>query len=686
MNTIGLQGCTTQPLGSYLKALAVLRLLSEQADTEARGWWEAGYFWVDSQLDRDGLLDFFMSRYRPTPIIAPWNGGSGFCAKDRKIGIDAIAKSTDPRFETFRISITCARSIPEVSSAKGASKAEEDERRAAILRACRNSLPDAAVDWLDSAVAIASDGSRAFAPILGTGGNEGRLDYTNNFMENIASLLLSAGKYPVRALLENALFDTQTIGLRDLSVGQYDPGRAGGFNQGQGIEASAMVNPWNPVLTVEGAVAWAAGIYRKQGVSFRSFLCSPFTVRASAVGYASASGKDDSAARAEIWVPIWTRRARYAEIRSLLREGRAAVGEKPAHTGLEFAHAVASLGVDRSIAAFVRYSLLKRRGDSYVALPTGEFAVKYRSDCDLVRQLAPVLAALDRAAKGQSKEPPSSWQPLRRAIDAAMYQVLLHGNPEVVRDLAIAIGDAHRWCLDRGHRPYFPVLLGPEWISRCVQARETAAEVRIAAALASLSMPSVLKNLSRSDREYAWVGRNLPSRMLSVIRHRALRSESSGSSPFAARVEVGAQDIARFIEADVDDDMIENLLFAFLATDLVSDTIGSTPADTPLWPAYAIIKHLFLPGPVAAPDGPVQLSPDPSIPALLQAGRVREAVAVAVRRLRIIGLNPVEAEYDAGLDSLRLGAALLIPMFQTARFRAVAAAATRDICIVKGDE
>ena len=47
----------------------------------------------------------------------------------------------------------------------------------------------------------------AFPPVLGTGGNEGHLDYTNNFMSRIAALLiepdssLSAGD-----LLANALF------------------------------------------------------------------------------------------------------------------------------------------------------------------------------------------------------------------------------------------------------------------------------------------------------------------------------------------------------------------------------------------------------------------------------------------------------------------------------------------------
>ena len=143
------------------------------------------------------------------------------------------------------------------------------------------------------------------------------------------------------------------------------------------------------MLTLEGAVAWASGIYRRQGPSYRTILCSPFTVKATKTGYGSASEKDD--ARAEVWAPLWRGHIRYAELKTLLREGRATVDGRAATTALEFAEAVRSLGVDRGIDRFVRYSLLKRRGDSYVALPTGTFTAGYRSEADLDPAFSNVL-------------------------------------------------------------------------------------------------------------------------------------------------------------------------------------------------------------------------------------------------------------------------------------------------------
>src|SRR5581483_6179816 len=89
--------------------------------------------------------------------------------------------------------------------------ANEDERRTEILRRCRNELSDKCVEWLDAAIAISAEEKRAFAPILGTGGNEGRLDYTNNFMENVSRLLIAPEKKtPVRDLLEHSLFGKHT--------------------------------------------------------------------------------------------------------------------------------------------------------------------------------------------------------------------------------------------------------------------------------------------------------------------------------------------------------------------------------------------------------------------------------------------------------------------------------------------
>ncbi len=75
---------------AYLKALGILRLVSEK-DTEARGWWHDDSFWLRAKVlftgknndeeKRNALVQFFLHDYRPTPLVAPWNAGSGFYLK-----------------------------------------------------------------------------------------------------------------------------------------------------------------------------------------------------------------------------------------------------------------------------------------------------------------------------------------------------------------------------------------------------------------------------------------------------------------------------------------------------------------------------------------------------------------------------------------------------------------------------
>lgn len=101
MHELRLDGCPPTPLASYLKALGVLRLVAEQKDPQARGFWRGERFHLKTRLDPAGLRRFFLEDYAPTPIIAPWNGGSGFYPKDAKEGINAIAASRSDRFAVY---------------------------------------------------------------------------------------------------------------------------------------------------------------------------------------------------------------------------------------------------------------------------------------------------------------------------------------------------------------------------------------------------------------------------------------------------------------------------------------------------------------------------------------------------------------------------------------------------------
>ena len=112
-----LSGCASTPLASYLKALGVFRIIATQADASARGCWHQGRFKLDSQLDGDQLVAFFLKRYEPSPLIAPWNGGSGFYEGDDAAGLEAIAGSSEPRLATYRGTIKAVKQWSQLAPA-----------------------------------------------------------------------------------------------------------------------------------------------------------------------------------------------------------------------------------------------------------------------------------------------------------------------------------------------------------------------------------------------------------------------------------------------------------------------------------------------------------------------------------------------------------------------------------------
>ncbi len=685
MNTLRLDGCSPEPLASYLKALAVFRLVAEQSDPEVHGMWDGDAFVLESKLDGAGLVRFFLEDYAPSPFVAPWNGGSGFYPGDNKEGIECIRSSDSARFMGYR------RALDEIGRWP-LGKAELKSRKEQIIAQCRSLLPDAALEWIDAAVGLTDGRKPSYAPILGTGGNEGRLEYTNSFMRRIADLLLSSPPHPSReALLRNALFAEPAEGFAKESVGQYDPGRAGGFNQGPGIEHKDFpTNAWNFVLTFEGTPAWAGGIARRQGMLAARLLASPFTVRASPVGYSSSAQSDADSARAEIWTPLWNRPASYAEVRALLSEGRAEVGTRPARAGIEFAEAASSLGVDRGISQFVRYSLMKRRGDSYVALPTGRFSVQFRSESDLIRELNPLTAQLDWFIRGMGDNCPASLGSARRSIDSAIYELLLHGGPSWAQALVRSLGAIERQLARRPadkntHRPISG--LSPRWIEAT---DDGSVEVRLAAALASIRSEGKVGPLranlspidpvrtdqwSDSETQTAWRGNSLAARLAQVLVRRMMDAERVGAdnNPVFGAVRLVPSDIAAFIEGQVDEQLLEDLLFGFSwinwhhrsAVEVLT-TLNRRwlpPVSAHVIPrAWALLKLLFLPGPLRANGGDVRLRAEASIVPLLRAGRIGEACEVATRRLYVSGLFPLRARFPDTADGPRIAAALIFPI------------------------
>ena len=361
-----------------------------------------------------------------------------------------------------------------------------NENKDKILPLCRARLPESSLKWLDAVYTLKADGSASYNPLLGTGGNELRLELSNNFMQRIAELFIKGKNEETRRLFHSTVFDISQPGMIKGKIGQFDPGRAGGYNQGNEIETKDFkINPWDFILTLEGALMLSGALVRRNPTDERSNLTTPFTVFFSSVGFSSSAYSETG--RRETWLPIWQNPASCAEIEYLFAEGRASIGQKLAQNGIEFSRAVGTLGVDRGVDAFERFAFLERRGKSYVALPAGRIKVRYRPELELLNELDRVIEPAIWFLQA-FKTPPATFQSARQNIDEAIFACTQKPEPYSFSKLLRALGNLEKLIALRDRskdpamrRPLFG--LSPRWI---VQSDDGSVEVRLAAALASI--------------------------------------------------------------------------------------------------------------------------------------------------------------------------------------------------------
>lgn len=698
MNTIELHGCRPEPLGSYLKALGILRLITthERADPRARGQWtEVDGFRLITTLEPESLLTFFLDDYEPTPLVAPWNGGSGFDGRDA--GIADIEESTQPRLAPYRQTISAARRILREHPNEGKTGKRD------LLEACRAELPDAAVDWIDAAAVLTGE-DPVYPALLGTGGNIGRLELSNNFMQRLGDVLClgtgrrSPGPEESRQWLQASLFADRPVRHLRVSSGQFDPGAAGGILSSplESLDKEGFVNPWDFVLSLEGALLFASAAARRlEAANARPSV--PFMVGASPVGYAGSA--PDEGSKGELWAPLWRRAAGFAEVARLIGEGRAEWRGRQAARGIDVARAATTLGVDRGVHAFVRHVFVERHGQNMLAVPVGRIEVRERPDVAL---LASVDEWLARARQGSNL--PSGVARAVRGVDAAMYEASTAGpTPARMQSVLTSLAAAEMAVgMSTGHRQRSgcrPVTCLPatEWLTGVY---DDTAELRLAVALASgrdddgTCLRWLLNPVHRGERGgLGWTDRPPlvagfgTARAVAVLgsahvrrmvdRTAAARSSGPQAESQGDEGTVGVQtafkwalpcrlsDIAMFVEGHTDDDRLGHLLGGLLLLDFAHPPKADAPwavedpEEVVADPAWAVLAPFFQ-GFVAFKS---RLVPEIPWPAQLMAGRVSDVIGRALLRLRMAGRDPAVRAVTPGspASGSRLAAALLVP-------------------------
>ncbi|MFT3853143.1 MAG: type I-U CRISPR-associated protein Csx17 [Ilumatobacteraceae bacterium] len=688
-----LGGCTAEPLAAYLKALGVLRLIGEQADSAAAGCWRGEVFVLETKLTVAEIEDFFVDRYAPTPVISPWNSGSGFGADDATKSktaygaVRALRSSANPRLAAYRRSIDVAITLAERADWSGLSK--EDQ-----VALCRSSLPDEALAWLDAAVVLTSD-SRTFPPLLGTGGNDGRLDFGSNVMQRVLSVIpTDIGQAPAMsaAYLGAALFADADVPLQEMAIGQFDPMAAGGPGSSPSGSASGLANPWDFVLLFEGAMLFASSVARRFGSSGPSATAVPFTVEQVRAGYGSAAVESS---RGELWAPLWRDPTTSSELRRFIGEARLEFKGQQARTGLDAARALASLGVDRGVESFVRYGFLERNGLSTFCVPLGRYHVaeRDRGATALLGQLDGWLRRLERV----SNLPASISAAIRRVNDE-QFRLSVDNSITAVGLQRVLVEIAHlehlvarsRTARD-GVGTRLPALPASEWLP-LIEEKDGSAKLDLAIALSSLRGEHDARGWLRTAlvdiqggrapvdgfRQRRLVDVLADALIADLVNHRPARTDEStgddgirraGCFGRALALPAMADSVKALLFGMIDEGRLEQLVGACLLFDWrgarrsADQRRAELKPDDVLPAAFALLKPCFHHHPI--PGLRRELRGEAQWVRLMLARRTERAAESALRALRLAGQRPVVHSAIAaarGVDGARLAAACLVPL------------------------
>lgn len=694
-HTLTLAGCAPVPLAHYLKALGILRLVSEQKDPNATGRWHRDQFVLTSTLDREALLKFFSEEYQPTPVSAPWNNDAGYFADSRPAGkaaLKAVEDSECDRLANYRASIAALRAA--VAQCR-LTKAPKDEDKFRLLQECRNQVSDNAIRWLDSAAVLTEAGAR-YPAIFGTGGGDGSLEFTKNLLltlDEVFDFKTGNATKTCNTWLSSALFQEATPAPPKCSpIGQFFPSATGGVNATSGFESDSAINPWDYILLIEGALLFAGGVMKVLETSSPGRLSYPFAVQQVGAGYGSSAAKDEQHKRpVEMWLPLWPKPTTYSELALVFAEGRAQVGGRQAKSGVDFARAVATLGTDRGFSAFQRFGFLKRNGDAYFATPLSRVNAKNSDHANLLNDLDR-SNWLEQFRRSATKEKaPASVRKALSILESSILDLCISHTPYRLSAVFLALGQCEaaiarslKWAKDNYLQPLFG--LRKEWLNH---GWNSSVEFRLAASLASISgkfgkdwlpMRCHLEQVdSYFDKESGtlsfrwadvpsnhvqWSEAALPNVLNAIASRRLILTEE----PPQVRSEVWASisDIKAFIEGETNDALLSDLLWSMsLINWREKVSLPSSPTERqPVAPTlYALLKLCFPPVRSAQPDG---ILPVPAVPAIHRhaaQGSGDQAATMAIRRLRASGYHPALRSLPLRGDyARRTAAALLFPI------------------------
>ena len=684
MNRHILKGCAPTPFSNYLKAMGLFKIIAEQKDPKITACWDNDRFIINTELGKNEIMEFVLKQYNPSPIVAPWSYDV------YQTTIQTYKEMiTSERFKSYKEAVDRIEDV--ISEFCKIMKIEKFEKssidrktKPLFLRLCRNTLSDDVIPWLD-AVFVLTGKDVKFAPILGSGANDGRFDMTTNFLKKLEMLLDDDNADESKTWIESALFG-EIVKLDEAKMMGHNPDGAGGPNSGTGFEGKPLSNPWEYVLMMEGTIMFGGSIARRQSANTDKAIF-PFTTNAANIGYATASsdeGGDNT--RGEIWLPIWQNPATYKELLHVCNEGRIQLNGKQAKTGVGFARAIVSYGAERGISEFQQFCILKRKGEAYLTINADKIRTVYEPAVHLLSEIDAWYKPIVK--QSTSKKASATIKRMVRNLDGAIMKFCKYQTKQLMLEVLILVGELERY-VSRYEDLKNVLKLSPDWLEYCY---DNSVEFRLAASVASIKskdkVGSIRTNIEKiAHKRDVWKydknsistvwseNDNVLRNMCRILLRRSIDAKinSVSSIPIEAAIPAEIDDVNEFLHGNLDMKKMSNILPALSIIDMESSikypwkNIRRNYTSMSLPEAYIIMKLIYPPNPKE------EIPFDSKVLDLLSAERFDDAYAKASYILHSHGLSPLRYSKKTGIAKNTIlsdvvqkyvMAALLIPISQ----------------------
>jgi CRISPR-associated protein Csx17 len=504
-------GCALEPLGSYLKALGLLKMLGDSAT----GYWQEGNFILETVLSSLQTLDYLIETANFSPIVTPWNGTNGLWKADSgsKL-IEQIGNSL--RLAELKQVLSEAKTIIDAYGERQPSRKEKP----AFIENCLQTIKNEAWQaWAKACVTLIPDDKGnidfAFSYLLGTGGNIGARDLGANYLQALSYLVDLQTGIPTdqaktfwkSAVLGECMKNSvvqDALGAQFFPVADYVFDAKKFPYESSGGGSTATANPADIVLMTEGLLTFSIIAKRElhqddQGIAEYSLAVDLCAGTADTAVSGETRGNLE-----EFWLPVWDKPLSFEDLRDSLFEAlRGRLPRQGRPDSLDFAENISRNAKTYNISEFQRVGFFPRKGQSNFAVPLGVFRPSLNGD------LGPELTGYRKrlASLARGKTSTQTLTALTRQLEAEL--MALSSGHGAVTPVLKTLGQLELYL---AQSPYFQQQILPlaelksEWITKALE-ESSSPITHLALSLSSLWLRSRLSPALPGSKGWFWSDR-----------------------------------------------------------------------------------------------------------------------------------------------------------------------------------